>query len=207
MRLVRWKPQGDKLVSYDSWGNIRGWKNRSKVFALDFQCTVVQPVSDIQWSPCGTYIALCGEEGQVQVMSGHDGAVIFAINAVSTTGYGAYAEFTSLSWNSTSTRIALGTGKGEVIEVDPHNNGRFLSMMSMHENVPVRQVDYFGSLQYFFHPDAAGRPASVVVDGQESWVASQSLSLYMEDGEVAIFPLIAETHCYCVQVSESAESL
>ena len=192
---MRWKPQGDKFISYDSWGNVCIWNNRSNIYALDFEFTTVIPVSDIQWSPCGTYIAICGEEGQLQIIAGHNGTTIFAIHAISTSSYGTYAEFTSLSWSASSTRIALGTRKGEVIEVDPHQNGQFLSMMTMHENVPVRKVEYFSSPHCFketINPDNYSR--------HKENDSTQSLSLYMDDGEVAIFPTASETHCNCVQV-------
>lgn len=151
------------------------------------------------------YIALCGDEGQLQVVSGHDGTTIFAIHAVSTALYGRYAEFSCLSWNVDSTRIVLGTSRGEVIEVDPNQNGHFLSMMTMHENTPVCKVDYFGRAQYFKLPHGqAGNelPANVPVGGMgDDWMASQGLSVYMEDGEVAIFNTFTETRCSCVQVS------
>ncbi len=200
MKFVRWSPLGDKLVSYDGWGNVRIWKIRSNIFASEYECSTVTPVTDIQWSPCGMYIAICGEEGQLQVISGHDGSIVFAIHAIATSSFGSYAEFTSLTWNSTSTRIALGTGKGEVIEVDPHQNGKFLMMMSMHEGVSVRHVEYFGSVEYFQEPDRRQGGDGVVDRELQDWIPSQSLSLYMQDGEVAMFPTATETQCYCVQV-------
>ncbi len=162
---------------------------------MDFELTTTTPVSDIQWSPCGTYIALCGEEGQLQVITGLNGGTVFALHAFSTTAYSTYAEFTSLSWNRSSTRIALGTRKGEVIEVDPHQNGQFLTMMTMHRNVSVRQVEYFSSSNCFKAMADQSNGGQRDRDNK-----SQSLSLYMEDGEVAIFPTVSETHCNCVEV-------
>ena len=197
MKFVQWRPQGDRLVTYDSWGNVRMWKNRSNILALDFEYTVTTPVSDIQWSPCGSYVAMCSDEGQLHVISGNTGITIFAVHAISATVYGSHAEFTCLSWDHSSSRIALGTAKGEVIEVDTTSNGQFQSIMEMHENVPVRQVHYFGCASS--NSSCEGVP-SEIRDRGGNMTESLSLSLYMEDGEVAIFPTIMETHCTCVQV-------
>lgn len=189
-------------MSFDSWGNLIVWKNRSNIFASDFTFTVVTPITDIQWSPCGMYIALCGDEGQLQVVSGNDGSTVFAIHAVSTSLYGRYAEFNCLSWNVDSTRIVLGTSRGEVIEVDPNQNGRFLSMMTMHENTPVCKVDYFGRVEYFKVQPERNQERGVdnIAGDDDGWLACQGLSVYMEDGEVAIFNAFTETRCNCVQV-------
>ena len=140
----------------------------------------------MQWSPCGLYIAICGEEGELQLFSGLNGISIFAIQVVSSTQHSTHAEFTCLTWNKTSTRLALGTAKGELIDTDPTQNGQFISIMMMHENVPVRHAQYFGPTE------------ELHLNNEQT--ASQSLSLYMEDGEVAIFPTINNTCCMCVQV-------
>ena len=183
---MRWRPQGDRLATYDSWGTVKIWRNRSNVLALDFDFTTSVLVRDMQWSPCGLYIAICGEEGELQVFSGLNGISIFAIQVVSSTQHSTHAEFTCLTWNKVSTRLALGTAKGELIDTDPTQNGQFISIMMMHEHVPVCHAQYFGPTEeVHLHNEQA---------------ASQSLSLYMEDGEVAIFPTINNTCCMCVQV-------
>lgn len=142
-------------------------------------------VKDIKWSTCGCYIAICGEEGHMQLLSGINGAQIFALQVVTSPRYGSYAQFTCLSWNKSITSIVLGTERGEIIDIDPLHQGRFVSTVIVRENIPIRYISYYG-------------PLRSTNDGTGTAVITQSLSLYLANGEVAIFQNLSSANCVCV---------
>ena len=142
----------------------------------------------MQWSKCGYYIGICGEEGHIQVFSGLNGVNIFAVQVIAATVFSFQAQFLCLSWNKQGTRIALGTERGEVMDVDPAVNGQFISTMMVRENTPVLHIQYFGPIQ----------EVEINTPDGVKQLSTQSLSLYLADGEVAIFPNLTTTHCMCV---------
>lgn len=185
---MRWRPQGDRLATYDSWGNIKVWKNRAKVLALDFDYSITAVVRDMQWSHCGFYIAVCTEDGHLQIFSGLNGTYIFSIQVVTSSAFGSHAQFTSLSWNKPTTSIALGTERGEVIDIDPLQHGRFMATMVVREGTPVLHACYFGPV----------KEINIVTSEGNQSLSTQSLSLYLANGEVAIFRNLSSACCMCV---------
>lgn len=104
------------------------------------------------------------------------------------TQYGAHAQFTSLSWNKSITCMALGTERGEVIDVDPIQQGRFISTLIVRENVPVLNVCYYGPM----------KEVDIMTPEGSQTLITQSLSLYLANGEVAIFHNLSSASCMCV---------
>jgi hypothetical protein len=188
VRFVRWRPQGDKLVTYDSWGNLKIWKNRANVLALDHETTTTVVVKDIQWSHCGNYIALCGEDGHLQMFSGVTGMNLFSVQVITSSLSNTYAQFTTLTWNESTTRLAICTDHGEVMDADPSYNGRFISTTIVRETIPILYAKYFGPVKEY--------EVETVFGNQK--LSTQSLSLYLANGEVAIFQNLSSTHCMCV---------
>ena len=68
--IARFSPQGDKLATYASSGQALLWTNSANLYVLSCTITVEQKVRDLQWSPCGTYIAVCGDK--MEILSGID---------------------------------------------------------------------------------------------------------------------------------------
>ena len=180
------------MATYDSWGAIKVWKNRANVLAMDFEFTTKILIRDLQWSSCGYYIAMCGEEGNLQVFSGLNGTNIFAIQLVAPLHFSSQAQFSCCSWNSSGTRIALGTERGEVVDVDTTNDGQTVLTIGVRDGVPVLSTHYFGPVKEITKHTSSGEAVAV---------PTQSLSVYLTSGETRIFPTISSGQSICVQTS------
>ena len=114
---------GDRLASYDSWGRLIIWTSRAKTldYKLDIKTSIL--VTDMQWSPCGYYLLLCGREGHVQSFSTVNRINLFSIQVETTRSDNMKVELTCCAWNRPGTRVALGTENGEVVIIDPNDNG------------------------------------------------------------------------------------
>lgn len=187
---MRWRSQGDRIATCDSWGGIKIWKNRANVLAVDFEFITTVLVRDMQWSCCGYYIAICGEEGHLQVFSGLNGANIFAIQLVAALRFSSQAQFSCCSWNSSGTRIALGTERGEVVDVDTTDDGQTVLTIGVRDGVPVLSTHYFGPAKEITKHTSSREAVAV---------PTQSLSVYLSSGEVRIFPTICSGQSICVQ--------
>ena len=163
------------------------WKSRANVLAINNELTTTVAIKDIQWSSCGHYIAICGEDGHLQLYSGFSGANVFSVQVLNSSQWSnSYAQFTSISWDSNGTRLAVGTERGEVMDVDTDRYGQFIKTTIIRQEVPVIYVKYYGAVQEF----------EVQRGGVKSYV--QSLSAYLANGEVAIFQNLASNRCSCI---------
>ena len=175
---MRWRlPNGDRLVTCDSWGNVKVWKCRAKVLAMDFQFVTRISVTDVQWTWCGYYVGLCGDDGYLQVFSGLTGLNLYSVQVVSSAQHSSPARFTSIAWNKPSTRLSLGTEDGEVMGVDPMSDIQGIQTMIVKQGVSVCSVHYYGPVVQ----------QVIETDNELKMVSSQSLSVYLADGEVCFF--------------------
>ena len=146
-------------------------------------------VTDIQWSSCGYYIVICSEEGYIQVLSGLNGQRLFTTQVVAPHRFSTQAEFTCCTWNKCNTQIALGTKRGEVFGIDPDEEGQFIFTTVDREGVSVQSLLFFGPIHEI----------PVSTRHGEKMTATQSLSLYMSNGDVVFFPTLISHYCACVQ--------
>lgn len=179
-------PNGDRLVTYDSWGKIIVWRNRANVFACECQMTTAVHVTDIQWSRCGYYIIVCGKDGHIQMFSGLSGLNLFSITVQATTSLTSKAQSTCCSWNKTGTRIAFGTEAGEILLLDPAENGSSISTMTLKQGVAVCSILWYGAVR------------TCQTRGGKSY-QSQSLSVLLRTGQVVCFKDTSSSHCMWTQ--------
>ncbi len=184
IELVRWRKGGDKLASYDSWGRLIGWRSRANVLAREFQIQTSINVTDMQWSHCGYYLFVCGQDGNAQMFSGHNGLNLFSLQIQALSPMTSKAQFTTCCWNQPNTRVALGTQSGEVVLLDPSDNGQTISTMSLRQGVPVQTIRWYGPIR-----DCTSRSRPTY--------KSQSLSILMKNGDVVFFISISSQHCLC----------
>ena len=177
-------PDGDRLASYDSWGRLIIWKNRANVLAYELDIKTSLLVTDMQWSPCGYYLFLCGREGHVQSFSTINGINLFSIQVEATNSDNKKAEFTCCAWNRPATRVALGTENGEVVIIDPSDNGRSISTISMHKGIPVQSLEWYG-------------PITTCKKRSGGLYQSQSLSAYLKNGDVMLFKSLTHADVNC----------
>ena len=189
VRIVRFKPQGDRLATYDSWGCIKLWNNRANVYGQDCAVTITQIVKDMQWSTCGFYIVLCGEEGYVQIISGSNCQRLYTSQVVSPHLYTTKVEFMCCSWNVCNTQVVLGTTKGEIFAIDPNEEGQFIFTSVDREGISVRSLQFFGAIQEIIVTTRHG----------PKLVETQSVSVYLSNGEVVYFPTVISHYCACIQ--------
>ena len=189
VRLVRFRPQGDRLATYDSWGNIKLWANRANVLALESSLSTTMVVTDMQWSSCGFYVVICGEEGYIQILSGMNGQRLFVTQVVAPHRFSTQAEFTCCTWNKSNTQIALGTRRGEVFGIDPNEEGHFIFTTLDREGVAVQSLHFFGPVHEIPMNTRNG----------EKMTATQSLSLYLSNGDIVFFPTLISKFCACVK--------
>ena len=181
VHLVRWMPGGDRLASYDSWGRIIVWRNRANIFATEFQVNTPVNVTDMQWSCCGYYIVICGKEGHIQMISGINGLSFFSIQVEAISPLSARATFNCSAWNEPGTRVAFGTQSGEVVLLDPSDNGSSLSTTTIKKNVAVRSIQWYGPV--------------VNCETRSGKYKSQGLSAYLRNGDVIFFKTMSDPHC------------
>ena len=184
VRLVRWMSDGDRLATYDCLGRVIIWKNRANVLAYELDIKTSLLVTDMQWSPCGFYLLLCGREGHVQSFSTINGLNLFSIQVEATNSNNRKAEFTSCSWNKPGTQVALGTENAEVVIIDPSDNGRSVSTISIHKGVPVQSLEWFG-------------PVITCTKQSGATYKSQSLSAYLKNGDVMLFKSLTHPDVKC----------
>lgn len=74
------------------------------------------------------------------------------------------------------------------MDVDPSQNGHAIGTIVVRKDVPIIYTKYFGTVheQEVQTPHGAQR------------VSTQSLSLYLANGEVVIFDNVSSTQCMCV---------
>jgi WD40 repeat protein len=184
VKVVRWMPDGDRLASYDSWGRLIIWRNRANVLAYELDIKTSLLVTDMQWSPCGYYLFLCGREGHVQSFSSINGLNLFSIQVEATNSNNKKAEFTCCAWNQPATRVALGTENGEVVIIDPSDNGRSISTICMHKGIPVQSLEWYGPV--ITCKKRGGVPYK-----------SQYLSAYLKNGDVMLFESLFHSDVNC----------
>ena len=181
---MRWSSRGDKLASYDSWGKINIWRNRANILSKEFQISTAVSVTDMQWSPCGYYLILCGKEGHVQMISGINGITFFSIQVEATLHHSGKTQFTCCTWNKPGSRVALGTEAGEVVLMDPNSNGRSISTVILRRDVPIQSLGWFGPIT-----DCTTRSGELY--------QSQSLSAYHNSGSVLFLTNVSNPRCFC----------
>lgn len=186
---VRFRPQGNWIATYDSQGNVSLWRNRAKVFALEYSIATNIVVTDLQWSDCGYFLVVCGVDGHVQIFSGLNGQKLYSTQVISPNHPNYKPLFTSCTWNKSSTQIALGTDKGEVFGIDPHEAGHIIFTTVEQEGIAVQNLNFFGPTHDIPMATRYG----------ERIVSTQSLSLYLSNGDVVFFPTLISQYCTCVQ--------
>ena len=180
---MRWRPSGDRLASYDSWGRVIIWMNRANVLAYEFQITTQLIVADFQWSPCGYYSLLCGKEGQIQLFSGVNGTSFFSVQIESTSEPNLKAEFVCCAWNSPATRVALGTENGEIIIVNPEEGGNSVSTVTLgKKGAAIQSLAWYG-------------PIITIRKATGDKYKSQGLSVYLRNGDIVLFKSITCPEC------------
>ena len=117
------------------------WRNRAGVLAFEYEITGLPNITDIAWSNCSSFFFACADTGHVQVVDASDGAVMFALQVVSTTRFSPPTSFTCCCWNHDNSCIAVGTASGEVVELSVTEVGRLTSTTELRQGVPVRSVD------------------------------------------------------------------
>ena len=172
--LVRWMPNGDRLASYDSWGKIISWRNRVNILVSDFQISVPFTVTDMQWSPCGYYLFICGRDGHIQMYSGVSGLNLFTLQVQAISPLSSKPSFTCCAWNLPRTRIALGARSGEIIMLSPQDNGAYLSTMAIRRGVPLQSIQWYG-------------PVDLCQTREGASYESQSLFALLKNGNVVLF--------------------
>ena len=85
-------------------------------------------------------------------------------------------------------RLPLGTEKGEVIDIDPLQHGRFMATMVVREDTSVIHASYFGPV----------KEVNIATPEGNRTLSTQSLSLYLANGEIAIFRNVSSACCMCV---------
>ena len=180
-------PDGDCLASYDSWGRLIIWRNYANTLAyrLDIKTSIL--VTDMQWSPCGYYLFLCGREGYIQSFSVINGINLFSIQ-IETTRSGNKAEFTCCVWNRPGTRVALGTENGEVVIIDPRGDVQLISIVSvsvsMYKGISVQGLEWYG-------------PITMCKGRNGVLCESQYLSAYQKNGDVVLFEPLFDPEFKC----------
>ena len=181
---MRWAPNGvSRLASYDSWGRIIIYQNRANVLAYQFKVKTGVIVADMQWSPCGYYIAICGNDGHIQMLSAVNGMALFAVQ-VEAANHRARPDFTCCAWNEPGTRVALGTSNGEILLLNPADNGSNISTISLRGGLSVLSIEWYGEVKTCHETDGTS-------------YKSQSLSVYLNNGDVILFKAVAHTECVC----------
>ena len=117
------------------------WRNRAGVLAFEYEIPGLPNITDIAWSNCSSFFFACADTGHVQVVDASDGAVMFALQVVSTTRFSPPTSFTCCCWNHDNSCIAVGTASGEVVELSVTEVGRLTSTTELRQGVPVRSVD------------------------------------------------------------------
>ena len=185
---MRWAPSGQRLASYDSWGKIILWKNRANILACDFEITTNSLVTDMQWSPCGYNVIICGKEGHIQLFSGLSGVVFFSIQLCAPRLQDFRATLSSCAWNRLGNQVALATEKGEVMLLDPTSNGQLLSTLTLREGVAVGDIEWFGP----------PRSCQTKHEKDYHW---QKLTAYLKNGEVVFFSDYSPPTCVSTKTS------
>ena len=179
--FARFSTQGDKLATYEydsTNGQAKLWFNDSNVYAPKYTITFQQKVRDMQWSPCGSYIAVCGDK--IEILSGHD---LQRLHVSSADQY--FDEYAmSCAWNDCSTQLAIGSSHGRVLVIDPNYDINHALMFL--KDSSINNLQYFGTVQEI---QVTSR------QGQNIFVESQALSAYFSTGDV-IFDLRVRL-CYC----------
>ena len=117
------------------------WRNRAGVLAFEYEIPGLPNITDIAWSNCSSFFFACADTGHVQVVDASDGAVMFALQVVSTTHISPPTSFTCCCWNHDNSCVAVGTASGEVVELSVTEVGRLTSTTELRQGVPVRSVD------------------------------------------------------------------
>ena len=182
VHVVRWMPSGDQLATYDSWGKIIIWKNRANILAYLHQIRTPLTVTDMQWSPCGYYLLVCGKHGNIQMFSSVNGMTLLSLQLQTSSQFSTRAHFTCCMWNQPITRVALGTQTGELVLLDPDNGGRSISSVSLKKGIPIHSIQWYGPVRKC-HTSAGAS------------YDSQSLSAYLRNGIIVLFKSINSPKC------------
>ena len=131
----------------------------------------------------------------MQSFSAITGMNLFSIQVEATNSTSKKAEFTSCSWNKPSTRVTVGTENGEVMVINPSDNGRSISTISLHKGIPVLSLEWYGPV------------ITSMKRGGLSY-KSQNLSIYLKNGDVMLFSSLvhADVNCSRTMVVDGAAS-
>lgn len=179
---MRWKPNGIRLASYDSWGRIILWSNRANILAFEFQMSSAVLITDMQWSPCGYYIIACAKNGHIMSYSAVTGMNLFSVQIEATSCHINKAKLTCCSWNKPGTRVAFGTSNGEVILLNPADNGRSLMTITISQGVPIQKVAWYG-------------PIMPCQQGNHPPYRSQGFFTYLRNGDCVFFQTPGCSEC------------
>ena len=159
------------------------WNNRAHVLAYEFQIKPAVVISDIQWSPCGSYLVACARSGHILLLSSDTGMSLDTISVESTACHLKRANFTCCSWNQPGTRIAFGTCNGEVVFLDPTT--RRITTRTVNFGVPVQYIEWYGPEVQCRRQNGSSYP-------------SQGLSVYLKNGDFVLYPRTDSRECsYC----------
>ena len=188
--IVRFSPKGDRLATYDSSGHTKLWTNRIGLYSPTYDITIEQTVCDMQWSPCGYFIAVCGEHCYIQMLSGTNYQILHVGDIDSFQYSEPLVDFMSCAWNDCSTQLALGTSTGEVVVVNPNDDVHCSSTLIGKDDDVIKSLNFFGPVQEI---QVSSR------QGPKIFIDSQALSVYLNNGEV-IFNLRIQINCYSVRI-------
>ena len=179
-------PDGDRLATYDSWGTLIIWSSHAKTLAYNLDIKISILVTDMQWSPCGYYLFLCGREGHVQSFSTVNKINFFSIQVETTRNDNKKAEFTCCACNRPGTRVAIGTENGEVVIINPSDNGRSISTIPLSKSFSVQSLEWYG-------------PVTKCKKRNGVLYASQYLSVYQKNGDVVLFESLFHSNVKCIR--------
>ena len=182
VHIVRWMPDGDQLATYDSWGRIVIWKNRANILAYFHQIRTPLTVTDMQWSPCGYYLLICGKHGNIQMFSSVNGMTLLSLQLQTPSRFSTTAHFTCCMWNQPTTRVALGTKTGELVLLNPDNGGSSVSSVSIKKGIPIHSIQWYGPVR------------KCTTSGGADY-NSQSLSAYLRNGIIVLFRSVSSPKC------------
>ena len=164
-------PSGVRLASYDSWGCIILWNNHACALALQFKIKPMVVVTDLQWSPCGSYLITCAESGNIALYSSSTGTIVFSMYVGCSYSLVKRAKFTCCSWNQPGTRIAFGTYNAKVVFLDPVS--RAFTINGIDDSLPVQCIDWYRPTMQCRGKDDTVSP-----------VLCQCVSVYLRNGTV-----------------------
>ena len=174
---------------------MRAKTSRAHVFFVhELELTVTAYVTDMQWSPCGTWLVLCGEGGCIKTWRLGDSTfkTLDWSHVTHDHGYNMIvtqtvpcSQFECLSWNATGSKIALGSESGEVIVVCFNGRSGLVDTVLKHKLTKVSAMHWCG---LNLAGDHLGSSSEQTQD--------QNLSVYFKNGDISLvkFPQLKGKH-------------